>query len=219
MGNNKDRRTKHLERLKHTGTHMKLFYTLSSPYAACVRATISELKADHLFELVETAPFDNNSEFLAANPLGKVPCLVDEGEAILDSEVICDYIDANMSGGQLFEQVYASWPLKTFYSICSGLIDLSVNRRIEKLREQQGIRSDFWWERYQSALERTLTEIERRLPSLPEEFCVIHISLFCALSYLDFRHSDFDWQAQFDNLAKFYAEYAERPCFEHCKLS
>jgi len=198
---------------------MKLFYTLSSPYAACVRATISELKAEHLFEFVETAPFDNNPEFLQANPLGKVPCLIDEGAAILDSEVICDYIDANISGGALFEQVYANWQLKTFYSMCSGLIDLSVNRRIEKLREKEGLKSEFWWERYQTAIERTLTEIEKRLSSLPEEFCIIHINLVCALNYLDFRHGDFDWRSQSSDLARFHGEYIKRPCFESSKLS
>ena len=31
---------------------MKLYYTSSSPYAACVRAVIAELKAEHLFEMV-----------------------------------------------------------------------------------------------------------------------------------------------------------------------
>ncbi len=197
---------------------MKLFYTLSSPYAACVRATITELKADHLFEMQETQPFADDAEFLAANPLGKVPCLVDDGEAILDSEVICDYIDANISGGQLFESVYADWRLKTFYSICNGLIDLSVNRRIEKLREQEGIRSEFWWQRYQMAIERTLSEIEKRLAILPSDFCILHISIICALNYLDFRHSEYNWRDGLPQLADFHSNFATRQCFENAKL-
>ena len=193
---------------------MKLFYTPSSPYAACVRATINELNAEHLFEFVVSAPFDNDPEFIAANPLGKVPCLVDDGMTILDSEVICDYVDANISGGQLFEAIYANWQLKTFYSICSGLMDLSVNRQIEKLRDKEGLKSDFWWQRYQTALRRTLSEIENRIASLPEEFSSIH----CALSYLDFRHNDFEWRKQHPKLKAFHDQYKDRPCFEKSKL-
>jgi glutathione S-transferase len=198
---------------------MKLYYTPSSPYAACVRAVIAELKAEHLFDMVISAPFDNGVEFLAANPLGKVPCLVDDGMTILDSEVICDYIDANISGGLLFEDVYANWHLKTFYSICSGLIDVSVNRQIEKLRDKEGLKSEFWWQRYQTAIQRTLRELETRLESLPERFNIIHISLFCAMSYLDFRHADFKWRSDYPKLVDFYDEQSKRPCFERSKLS
>ncbi|MBV1908938.1 MAG: glutathione S-transferase N-terminal domain-containing protein [Kangiellaceae bacterium] len=197
---------------------MKLFYTKSSPYAACVLATIAELKAEHLIELVESAPFENAPEFILSNPLGKVPCLIDEGMPILDSEVICDYIDANISGGLLFEDIYANWHLKTFYSICSGLIDASVNLRIETLRDQEGIKSEFWWQRHSEAIERTLLEIETRLSTLPEKFSIIHIAIFCALGYLDFRHPHIKWRENRLGLVEFYDSIQSRECFSNLKL-
>ena len=193
---------------------MKLFYTTSSPYAACVRATIAELKAEAQIEYTKCHPFDDDPDFLAANPLGKVPCLIADGEAILDSEVICDYLDANISGGTLFENIYADWRLKTFYSICSGLIDASVLLRVETLREQEGIKSDFWWQRHTSAIQRTLIEIEKRLSLLPENFTIIHISLYCALGYLDFRHPDIKWREDRKVLAEFFDSIKERECFK-----
>lgn len=192
---------------------MKLFYTKSSPYAACVRATIAELKAEKQVEYCECHPFDNQEEFLAVNPLGKVPCLIADGEAILDSEVICDYLDANISGGRLFENIYADWRLKTYYSLCSGLIDSSVDLRIEAIRSQEGIKSDFWWHRYTSAIERTLIEVEKRLELLPDNFTIIHIGLFCALSYLDFRHPEIKWRDGKKKLAAFFDSLKHRECF------
>lgn len=173
---------------------MKLFYTDSSPYAACVKAVINEHNCHNQVEMIMTHPFDNQPAFVEANPLAKVPCLIDQGEAILDSEVICDYLDANLSGGILFEPIYADWRLKTLYSMCSGLIDTCVGLRQEDMREQEGTRSPFWVERYQTAVGRTLLQIEAKLGLFPQHITILHITLYCALLYLDFRHPTLKWR-------------------------
>ncbi len=192
---------------------MKLYYTKSSPYAACVRAIISELKISNQIDLIESLPFDNNDELLKINPLGKIPCLVDNDLVVLDSEVICDYLDANFNSGKLFEPIYADWRLKTYYSISSGLIDASVNLRIETMRDKEGVKSDFWWKRFISAIERTLTEIENRLDILPDSITAIHINIYCVLAYIDFRHPDLNWRMKNPQLADFFETMQNRPCF------
>ncbi|MET1256103.1 glutathione S-transferase family protein [Aliikangiella maris] len=197
---------------------MQLYYTKSSPYANCVRMVISEVGIESNVELKEVHPFDNVSDFLAVSPLGKVPCLVDSGEVILDSEVICDYLDANFTGGTLFNPIYADWRLKTFYSVCSGLIDTCVARRIEQVRENEGLKSAFWWERYNQAIERTLIDIEQRLSLLPEDFSILHINILSCLAYLDFRHSDIQWRQHWGELAEFFAEQSQRKCFQENPL-
>ena len=186
---------------------MQLFYTNSSPYANCVRMVISALGVSGEIDMVESHPFKDEAMFLKANPLGKVPCLVDSGEVILDSEVICDYLDANISGGELFNPVYADWRLKTFYSVCSGLIDTCVARRIEVMREKEGLKSEFWWQRQGRAIERTLSYLSEKLALLPEQLCVIHISLMACLGYLDFRHPDIDWRRHYPALKAFYDKH------------
>ena len=183
---------------------MHLFYTKSSPYANSVRMVITALGVGSEIEMIEAHPFQDHPQLLQANPLGKVPCLVDNGETILDSEVICDYLDANISGGQLFNPVYADWRLKTFYSVCSGLIDASVARRIEFLRDKEGLKSAFWWQRQSDAIGRTLDYLAARLSLLPEAMCVLPIQLMAALGYLDFRHSDINWREQSPALAAFF---------------
>lgn len=189
---------------------MELYLTKSSPYAQCVRMVISEIGIEEQVEVIEAHPFDNDENFLEINPLGKVPCLVDAGEVILDSEVICDYLDASYTGGTLFNTIYADWRLKSFYSICSGLIDVCVAKRIEDIRSQEGSGSDFWMKRNKDAIKRTLAVIENKLSLLPEEYCILHINLLCGLNYLNFRHKDILWQEKHPALAEFYRAFSNR---------
>lgn len=197
---------------------MQLFYTKSSPYANCVRAVISELGIEDSVEMVESHPFNNDDAFLAANPLGKVPCLVGSGESIVDSEVICDYLDANTTGGELFNLVYADWRLKSLYSICSGLMDTLVARRIEFMREKDGQKSDFWWQRHEASVNRVLAYIQDKLALVPPDFSILHINLMSCLAYLDFRHEDIDWRTEYPQLAEFYQQFSARPCFKNNQL-
>src|SRR5678816_3696618 len=71
---------------------MKLIGSLSSPYVRKVRIVMAEKKLDYQF--VEEDVWHSDA-ILASNPLGKVPCLVMEGgEAVFDSRVIVEYLDA-----------------------------------------------------------------------------------------------------------------------------
>ncbi|TQV70918.1 glutathione S-transferase [Aliikangiella marina] len=192
---------------------MELFYTKSSPYANCVRMVISELGIESAVQLIESHPFDNDAAFIAANPLGKVPCLIEHGEHILDSEVICDYLDGNFAEGALFNPIYADWRLKSLYSVCSGLIDTLVDRRMEFMRESEGIKSEFWWRRQTEAVNRTLGYVESKLDLIPEEFTILHINLMSALMYIDFRHSDIHWREEYPGLRAFFELNQARACF------
>lgn len=75
---------------------MQLLYQTHSPYARKVRVLAHELGlADRLEVLYhETSPTRRNDEVFRVNPLGKVPALViDDGLALFDSNVICEYLD------------------------------------------------------------------------------------------------------------------------------
>lgn len=198
---------------------MQLYYTKSSPYANCVRMVITEIGIDSQVNFIESHPFDNDKAFVSASPLGKVPCLVDSGEVIADSEVICDYLDATYTGGTLFNNIYADWRLKSLYSITSGLMDAAVARRIEITRKQQNCYSEFWWQRHSDAISRTLSYIEEKLALLPEEFSILHINLLSGLAYLDFRHADIQWRDNHVSLAEFYQQHSQRTCFSANSLT
>lgn len=174
---------------------------------------ISEIGIQAQINFIESHPFENDATFLQASPLGKVPCLDADGEIILDSEVICDFLDASFTGGELFNQVYADWRLKSLYSMVSGLVDTCVARQVENLRRKDDCFSEFWWERHNAAISRSLKAIQARLSLFPGEFTILHINLLSALAYLDFRHSDIAWREEYSELAGFFENWKSRQSF------
>jgi glutathione S-transferase len=172
----------------------KLYYTDASPYARTVRIWARELGiSEHISEVFQH-PFDNDPQHLQDNPLGKVPCLVHEnGLGLFDSTLICEYLydqhrhDAELS---LYHDTFG----KRLYYLSKGILDLAVARQQEKLREFQ---DDFWMERFDSGISRSLNELERHIAWLDtKDWCLTHIGVGSALDYLLFRHSDINWRKE-----------------------
>ena len=71
---------------------MKLFYTKRSPYARKVR--VLALEKGITLDLINEDLAKKSKVLLDSNPLGKVPTLIlDNGDTIYDSVVICQYLD------------------------------------------------------------------------------------------------------------------------------
>ena len=72
---------------------MRVLYHLPlSPFCRKVRLALAEKKLD--FALEQERAWEKRDEFLALNPAGRVPVLVEEGgRAICDSTVIAEYLD------------------------------------------------------------------------------------------------------------------------------
>jgi glutathione S-transferase len=69
-----------------------LYHLWLSPYSRKVRVALKEKKLD--FELKVEQVWERRPEFLALNPAGQVPVLVDEDRGIIaDSQVICEYLE------------------------------------------------------------------------------------------------------------------------------
>jgi len=74
---------------------MKLYSSQLSPFARKVRVLILEKDLQDRVEIIDSNPYEATAEHLRANPLSKVPTLVlENGESIYDSYVICEYLDA-----------------------------------------------------------------------------------------------------------------------------
>jgi glutathione S-transferase len=82
-----------------------------------------------------TAP---NAALLPDNPLSKIPTLVlDDGSALYDSAVICEYLDSLHDGPKLFPaDAKARWTALRRHALGSGLLDLLVLWRDERGRPQ-----------------------------------------------------------------------------------
>ncbi len=145
---------------------MKLFYSPTSPYVRKVMAAAIHRGLAGRIEKVTTNPHQSPPELLAANPLSKVPCLVtDDGFALFDSPVICEYLDSLGEAPPLFPPPNSAhrWHALRMQALADGILDAAVLRRMEKGRPREAAR-DAVMERQRQAIERGLAFLERDLP-------------------------------------------------------
>ena len=106
---------------------MKLFYQTHSPYARQVLMLAHETGLADRLEIHhhETSPTRHNEAVFAVNPLGKVPVLVlDDGAALFDSAVICDYLDSLHGGARLIPPSGpARWSAPRLQALAHGITD------------------------------------------------------------------------------------------------
>jgi len=73
---------------------MKLYVTLTSPYARLARILVVEKNLQQRVEIVEAKTRSVDSPYYAINPSGRVPYLIDDtGTGMEDSQIICAYLD------------------------------------------------------------------------------------------------------------------------------
>lgn len=189
---------------------MKLFYSPASPYARKVRAVAVEAGLDGRLELVTAAPLDSADPLHAVNPLGRVPALVtEEGNWLVDSPVICEYLDY-MGGSGLFPPAgEARWEALRLQALGDGLMDSSVPWRQELMRPEDE-RSAEWLARREQQVRATLHYLEHSPGSLGH-WNIGTLSVACAWDYLHFRFGDHGWSAQFPTLAVWYDRVKSKP--------
>ncbi len=191
---------------------MKLMMSYTSPYARKVRVCAFEKGLMDRIGIVETVPLEDPDALHKANPLGKVPALVlEDGTALYDSPVICDYID---SLGDTPKLVPASGPDRFHVlrrqALADGILDACVARLIERFRPEAE-QSKRWLGRYENAILRAFDVMDQEVALLGSEVTLAHITFGCATAYADFRHPDLDWRQGRPRLADWDAQFSERP--------
>ena len=125
---------------------MKLFYSPTSPYVRKVLAcAITRGIADRI-ERIPTNPHVSPPSLLAHNPLSKVPCLItDDGVALFDSPVICEYLDDRGDALPLFPGHGAlRWRALKLQATGDGILDAAVSRRLDQGRPTEEARTTRW---------------------------------------------------------------------------
>ena len=74
-----------------TGTIPKLYTAWFCPFAQ--RAWIALLAKGTEFEYIEQDPYNKTPEWLAINPRGMIPVIVDENKSVYESSVCIEYVD------------------------------------------------------------------------------------------------------------------------------
>ena len=188
---------------------MKLFYSPTSPYVRKVMASAIACGLADQVEKVSTNPWESPAELLAQNPLSKVPCLVtDDGLALFDSPVICEYLDFAARGTLFPPAGAARWRALKQQAIADGIMDAAILRRLDAARPNDEARAQAM-ERNRLAVARGLDALEADPPA--EHVSIGMIAVACALGYLDFRFADEDWRPGRPRLDQWFAIVRDRP--------
>jgi glutathione S-transferase len=97
-----------------------------------------ELELTDRLELVRSvaAMLKPNERLMLDNPLSKIPTLVlDDGFAIFDSVVICEYLDTLGSGSLFPKQGSDKWQALRWHAFGDGLLDALILWRNERERQ------------------------------------------------------------------------------------
>jgi glutathione S-transferase len=195
---------------------MKLLSSLLSPYVRKVRIAAAMKGLDGQIELV---PIDtnipNNPEINRVNPLAKVPALLVNGRAIFDSHVICEYLDGQAPSPPLFpasgqERITTL----TLAALADGILDAALLLVYEQRYRPQEKWHQPWQQRQQDKIDRALAFLEQTPPIWGASPDYGHLTLACALGYLDFRHQG-TWRAGHPKLVAWLDAFARAvPAFE-----
>ena len=192
---------------------MKLIFAPASPFVRKVRALAHELGIQDSITLhpVKTTALSTADDARAANPLGKIPALIQaDGPTLFDSRVICRFLNDKANGDM--------YPTNTLYDVLTlealadGIMESGVTivyeTRLRPAEKQSAEWMDAQWSKITSALD----SLELNMPpALHGTVNMAQIAMACALSYLDFRHDDRNWRNTRPTLAAWHKAICDRP--------
>lgn len=191
--------------------YMKLYYSVTSPFARKVRISAMVLGLDSEIELVPTDVYSADNFYVTKiNPLNKIPALeIRLGEILTNSPFICDYLNSiSLSRKIIPGNSFDRWSILNRQSIGDGIMEASVLRRYESLRplDRQDVKFD---QRQKDKVQNGLRLFEENIARIKTDFEIDGITLLCALGYLEFRFSDEKWVEKFPRLNDWYKKHSQ----------
>jgi len=192
---------------------MKLYITVPSPFARKCRIVAREKGLIDRIEEIVVDPYANAPELLASNPVVQVPTLIaEDGLPISDSPVICDYLDALGDGPRLLP---ADGPerlrVRRLETLGNQALEMGVKLVLEKRRPEHE-RSPTWIARWTENMCRALDALEAARPDL-DRLDLGVITAGVAITWIGFRHPDFDLATGRPGLLALQTALEARPSF------
>lgn len=189
----------------------------SSPFGRQIQLAASILHFSDRIKIEEADTNNPEDTLRLQNPLGKIPVLInDDGMALYDSRVILEYLDFVAGGAKLVPQDTSKFAALTFHALSNGITDAAVANVYEqrfRLPEQQ---SEERMAYQADKITRGLKALESTSPALKavDDIHLGHISLACALGYLDLRFEG-KWRANHPALVAWLDSFSALvPAFE-----
>jgi glutathione S-transferase len=191
---------------------MKLYVSLTSPFARKVRVALEE---KHLADRIETVlvdPWNDDGTLAAVNPLLQVPTLArDDGLAITNSDTIMNWLDRAYPEPGLWPQdPDARFRAEAVAALAQTVIEYAVFLVIES-RRPESQRSAHMIERRRQGIVDTAAALNDGFHASQEQFNLDSIGVACALAYVDFRHPQLDWRSRAPKLDAWMKWALQRP--------
>ena len=162
-------------------------------------------------ELTDVNSPNPNYSLYDKNPLGKIPALIlADAQVLYDSRVIIEYLDSIAETNRIFIPGGAArYKDLTLNALADGMLDAGILQVYEIRKRPEQERSQSWLDFQAAKVSRALKVLEADTPSLEDSITVGHITLACALGYLDFRFNG-DWRAGHPNLVSWLNDFAAK---------
>ncbi len=189
----------------------------ASPFGRKVRMAIDVLGLTDSVRVVNADTSDPADTLRQQNPLGKIPTLLlEDGQALFDSRVIVEYLEA-IDGRGVLVPAGAGERIAVLrqQALADGLLDAALLQVYERRFRPETHQLASWVDNQQGKVERALDAFAAQAPVQRDAGPHIgEIALAAALGYLDFRF-DGRWRVTHPSLAPWLSDFACRvPAFE-----
>lgn len=194
---------------------MKLYFNAASPFSRKVRVFAREAGLEGRIDEIVTAVsrVKINTEFTAINPLAKIPALITEdGLALFDSAVICEYLDSVHTGRKLIAPTGAErWRQLRIQATCDEILDSGNFCRFETVNRPESLHRHDWVASLLGKIHGGLDLLEREAECLAGPPSIASVATASTLGWLDFRYAHDDWRVGRPRLTEWYPSFAARP--------
>ena len=177
----------------------------NSPFGRKTKITslVQEIKLEEKIINVYEADFLDKH-----NPIRKIPTLVVNKLAIIDSDNICLYLDSISKKNTLFPKK-KYWEIITMTSIANGLMESVLERRMEMIRPDSE-KSNNFINKQEVRITRTISWLENNWNNYDDSYLTMdQIAIACALDYTIYRFND-KWRTHNTKLNKWFSNFLEK---------
>jgi len=185
-----------------------------SPFGRKIKIAAAMLGLKDKIEIVMTDTNNPEDSIRQQNPLGKIPALIlEDGNVFFDSPVILEYLDHLAGGGKIIPAASPErFRVLTRAALADGITEAALLLVYETRFREENERGARWIAYQSEKVTRGLKAFEAELPQGARD--VAHITLACALGYLDLRFEG-KWRADYPALVVWLDAFAaEIPSFE-----
>ncbi len=194
---------------------MKGYATVASPYARKARIAAIETGQPDLIDWQMMTREERARDLPAINPLGKVPTVVlDDGALLIDSPVICAYIDAGHDGAKLIpDDGPERWRVLCLEALGDGLGEAVISIALERAKPEEA-QAQRVFDRQGAKLAAALSALDGDAAGFRDPPSIGEIAVACALGYMEYRDVVPGWRDTHATLAAWYDAICARPSFQ-----